>query len=368
MTGHSITPGHPRSWRARLSLRDGLFVSAGLSSFASLIFFIESLAQGRSAMLASVVSIGQAITLFLACLCAWVLQQLCQQVRPFMVKPVLHAAAAIFSGAVWGLGVGAFIWIFEPVQLHTPLIDIIIGTAMSGLFVYALIAGIGVTLSFRRRMYERDAAATRAELAALRARIEPHFLYNALESITALIHKDPDAAEEAVARLGSALRRLLARDEDGRDTDPRLARSTDGLVALADELGYVRDTLFIEQLRMGDRLTVIERIAPETLDYAVPALTLQPLVENAVQHGLSPRPSGGTLSIVSRLEKDRLVLEVSDDGVGASEEHLRNAPGLGLDHLERRLASHFGERSSFDIVATAGQGVSIRLVIPAEEL
>ena len=144
MSGHSITPDHPRSWRARLSLRDGLFVSAGLSGFASLIFFIESMAQDRSAMLSSVVSIGQAVPLFLACLCAWVLQQYCQQVRPFVVKPVLHIASAIFSGAVWGWGVGAFIWIFEPVQLHTPLIEIIIGTAMSGLFVYALIAGLGV--------------------------------------------------------------------------------------------------------------------------------------------------------------------------------------------------------------------------------
>ena len=116
---------------------------------------------------------------------------------------------------------------------------------------------------------EREAAAARAELAALRARVEPHFLYNALESVAGLVRADPDAAEEAIARLGGALRRLLDRETD---TD-----SPDGLVPLADEMATVRDTLFIERLRMGERLMVIERIEEGALDCLVPSLTLQPL-------------------------------------------------------------------------------------------
>lgn len=355
-------------WRTGLSLRDGLLVSAGLSGLASLAFVLDSLCHGRPTALALLLSAGQAIPLLVACVCAWLLQQRCQRTRNIFAKLALHIVSAITAGAVWAAGTAAFLAIFQPIRLPAPLIEIVMGTTISGMFVYALIAGIGVTLSYRRRLLERDAAATRAELAALRARIEPHFLYNALESIAALIHSDPDAAEEAVARLGSALRRLLARD--GEDQAPVGAGDapSDGLVPLAEELGYVRDTLYIEQLRMGDRLTVIEHIGPETLDLVLPALTLQPLVENAVQHGLGPRESGGTLSIVARLENKKLVLEVSDDGIGVSEGDLRDAQGLGIDHLRRRLASHFGEAAQLDIVATKGQGVSIRLIMPALEL
>ena len=355
-------------WQTSLTLRDGLLVSAGLSGLASLVFVMDSLSRGRPTSFALLLSLGQGVPLLIACVCAWLLQERCQRVRNILAKIALHIVSAFAAGAIWATGLGAFLAIFQPVRLPAPLIEIVMGTMMSGIYLYALIAGIGVTLSFRRRMFERDAAATRAELAALRARIEPHFLYNALESISALIHSDPDAAEEAVARLGSALRRLLVREGEVQTLDNHGESLSDGLVPLADELGYVRDTLFIEQLRMGDRLTVIEQIAPETLDYAVPSLTLQPLVENAVQHGLSPRESGGTLSLVSRLENKRLVLEVSDDGIGVSEDELRDAPGLGLDHLRRRLANHFGESAQLDIVAAEGQGVSIRLVVPALEL
>jgi two-component system, LytTR family, sensor kinase len=239
--------------------------------------------------------------------------------------------------------------------------EILVWTAITGVLVYAFLASISSIFSIRRRTLELDASAARTELSALRARLEPHFLYNTLESISGLVRSNPDAAEDAIARLGHALRRLLdGRSEEGGPTPDRL-------VSVAEELAFVRDTLFIEKLRMGDRLKLVESIDPNTLELAIPALTLQPLVQNAIQHGLSGKREGGTLSIVSRLDGGDLVLEVADDGAGTDEQTIAKAKGLGLDHLRRRLLGHFGNRASINVAASPEFGVSVQISVPAVE-
>lgn len=356
---HSVktNPDHLKDHRSI----DGWIIGMALVGLAFIGYVLGFLSLGRSLFAAVSIATSHILPATLAGVIAWRLQPLVRR-RTAPASWLIHAVLALAYGLFWSSGLALIAWLFSPEILPLLIREVLSWTAISGLLVYGFLAAANSAIAFRRRALERDAAAAKAELAALRARVEPHFLYNALESISGLVRTNPDAAEEAIARLGSALRRLLERDENPTHTNP------DRMVALADELSVVRDTLFIEKLRMGGRLKIIERIADETLDLAVPSLTLQPLVENAIQHGLAKRVEGGTLSIVTRQDGDRLVLEVSDDGVGADEKTLSDAPSLGLDHLRKRLTGHFGDSVRFNIAATPGHGVSVQISIPAIEV
>jgi hypothetical protein len=232
------------------------------------------------------------------------------------------------------------------------------GTLFSGLAVYGSIAIAHRMMESRRRAALREAALARAELAALRAKVEPHFLYNTLETISGLLRARPDAAEEAIARLGRMLRRVL---------DAPLSTEADDLVPLSRELQLVRDYLAIETLRMGERLRVVAAIDDTVLGLGVPPFVLQTLVENAVQHGLAPRTEGGTLAISAAREGGDLVLVVSDDGKGTDEARLE-AGGLGLNLLRSRLDAHFPDHAKVDFAATPERGTSVRVAIPVREV
>jgi LytS/YehU family sensor histidine kinase len=225
---------------------------------------------------------------------------------------------------------------------------------IGGLIVYAAIAASARASVARRRLQERELAAANAELQALRARLDPHFLFNTLHSLTQLTREDAGAAAEALERFGGMMRYVLrAGDEAVRE------------VALEDELGFVQQYLALERLRLGRRLNVEERVDPETLELAVPPLLLQPLVENAVRHGIAPRRSGGTVSIATRLEGERLALEVSDDGDGADAEAWRESAGLGLAAVRRLLEAHFPGNGELRIQTRPGAGFAVRLEMPA---
>jgi signal transduction histidine kinase len=176
----------------------------------------------------------------------------------------------------------------------------------------------------RLRAAEAEAAASRAELAAVNARLDPHFLSNALHSVAALVDSDPAAAEDALDRLGDLFRYSLEQSE----------RHT---VLLGDEWRFVRDYLAIEQMRLGERLAVRMDLDPDAAAVEVPSLLLQPLVENAVRHGVGPRREGGTVRVGARRSGDRLELEVADDGVGTDPQSLGTARGTGLRTLRQRL-------------------------------
>lgn len=195
--------------------------------------------------------------------------------------------------------------------------------------------------------------AARSELKALKAQINPHFLFNALNSISALISADPEAAQSTLERLAGIFRGTLLASE--RES-----------VALESELALVDAYLDVERARFGRRLTVERSVSDEALTVPVPPLILQPIVENAVRHGISPRVKGGTVRIEAGIDEGHLVLVVEDDGSGVgSEPHGQMmARGYGLRNVRDRLRTRFGEGEWFRFESPPGGGTRVELRIP----
>lgn len=171
-----------------------------------------------------------------------------------------------------------------------------------------------------------------SKLSALQARINPHFFFNTLNSIAALIPRDPARATETVERLGDLFRYTMKSSEETR-------------VPLSEEIDFVRAYLGIEKLRFGDRLRIVEKVEPNCLDVEVPGLFLQPVVENAVRHGIAPRPAGGTLTLEAGLENDRLRVRVADNGPGLGEADPFR-PGHALENIRKRLKLLYGAEAT----------------------
>ncbi len=221
-----------------------------------------------------------------------------------------------------------------------------------------LFTGLTYAIYFYREGLERAQAAeqARAELAqaqlrALRAQIQPHFLFNTLNTIAALIAENPRTAEDTVTRLAEVFRYVLA--ASGQEQAP-----------LGAELGFVRDVLAIERLRCGDRLRIVEEVEPGLEGLPVPSLLLQPVVENAVRHGISPRAEGGTVRLAARREGALLVLEVEDDGPGMDGAAAEAGAGFGLRSVRERLEA-LGPPHVLDIRSSPGRGTLVRIILPA---
>ena len=196
--------------------------------------------------------------------------------------------------------------------------------------------------------------AARAELAALQARINPHFFFNTLNTISSLLEKDARKAEELLETFADLFRYAF----DAADAAP---------VPLRDEIAFTRGYLRIEQARFGDRLRVAWDVEPDSLAVRVPGLMLQPLVENAVGHGVAPRARGGHIDVSAVLDRGVLRIDVVDDGVGLSrdaESLIRDGHGLG--NIARRLRTSYGPRAALALSAGAGgAGARARLTLPA---
>jgi LytS/YehU family sensor histidine kinase len=217
--------------------------------------------------------------------------------------------------------------------------------------------GYHVVIRQVRRMLARereltDLAAT-AQLAALRAQINPHFLFNSLNSIAQLIRTDPDKAEACVERLAQIFRYILNRAEQE-------------FVPLSEELEMTEAYLDIERARFAERLAVSTRIDPASLRQPIPNLVLQPLVENAIKHGLSRKMGRGTLSIGAEMHDGTLTLTVSDDGLGMPGTVLDDVwhRGVGLRNLRARLERLYGAAHLPEIVSRPGVGTTVRLTFP----
>jgi sensor histidine kinase YesM len=212
-----------------------------------------------------------------------------------------------------------------------------------------------VTQELRTRQLAEERArqlATEARLSSLESRIHPHFLFNTLNSISALIREDPHAAERTVERLASLLRYSL-------DANAR------GLVPLRQETHIVQDYLEIEKTRFGDRLRYSVE-APESLaDFDVPPLSVQTLVENSIKHAIAVSRQGGEVRFSARLDDGRLVLEVSDDGPGFDGLALRR--GHGLENLQERLTALFDGAGRLEISRRDGRTVA-SVILPARKL
>jgi len=195
--------------------------------------------------------------------------------------------------------------------------------------------------------------AARSELKALKAQINPHFLFNALNSISALISIDPDAAHRTLERLAGIFRgTLLASEKES--------------VTLAKELELVDAYLDVERARFGDRLRVEQSISDEAKQVHVPPLILQPVVENAVRHGISPTVEGGRILIDARVADGALRIVVEDDGAGIDpvDEEEMLSRGYGLRNVRDRLNTRFGDGEWMQFESAAGKGTKVRIVVP----
>jgi two-component system, LytTR family, sensor kinase len=198
---------------------------------------------------------------------------------------------------------------------------------------------------------ELESLLHRAQLQALRSQLNPHFLFNTLHSIAELVHENPQLAESLILRLGELLRQVL-----------RSSTSPD--VPLAEELDFVRGYVEIEQMRLGERLQVRWDVEAEALQERVPSLILQPLVENAIQHGIAPLTAMGSLTIRAWRERGCLCLQVRDTGPGLSGESSERGSGIGLSNTRARLEQLYGGRQSFELIGDNGLLVNVRLPLP----
>ena len=193
-----------------------------------------------------------------------------------------------------------------------------------------------------------------AQLAALRAQVNPHFLFNSLNSIAQLIATDPAKAEACVERLGEIYRYLLH-------------RAHADFVPLAEELSVAESYLEIERARFGDALTVEEQIDVRARGLLLPSLILQPLVENAVKHGISPKVGGGRVTIEAHVDDGDLRLAVRDTGVGVRDQQAMFEHGVGLRNVRDRLLRLYGADYAPQVVSRPGDGTTVTLRIPVAQ-
>ena len=262
------------------------------------------------------------------------------------VLAVAHALA--FALVTWRLPWAAISYL----SLDRLMSNLVIKKSLGNLVVYAGLLG-GHALY--RRLRERDLHAARlegqlarAQLQALRMQLHPHFLFNALNALSELIHRDPRAADRMVSRLGDLLRSTL--ESDGQEEVP-----------LARELDVLERYLDVERLRFPDRLSVHVDVAPDCLRAAVPNFILQPLVENAVRHGIAARPGAGRIEVRAAREDGWLRLVVRDDGPGLRGDP---SPGVGLGSSIARVEQLAGRLELRDL---DGRGLEVGLVLPFKE-
>jgi signal transduction histidine kinase len=231
------------------------------------------------------------------------------------------------------------------------------------IMMYAVIAGafhmVRLSAAKQRQalaMQQAQALLVASELSALRSKLNPHFLFNTLHSIIALTRRDPGAAETALFQFSDMLRYVLDTERSGVDR-----------VTLDAELDFVRDYLELEQLRLGQRLRVEWELDPDAGEHPLPALSLQPLVENSIKHAFNPHSRPGVLRIATRREErdGSLTVSVSDDGPGVDEDAIARSPGLGIRTIRRRLQLDYGGRASFLVRTAPGRGFAVTFTIPA---
>ena len=270
---------------------------------------------------------------------------------------LVHVPASI-SVATLKTGIRVAIGHLSPFLATVGFRPLLIAQFHLNLIIYWVIAGLVYGVDYYRKYQERERRASQlearlaqAQLEVLRAQLQPHFLFNTLHAISTLTRRDPDAADRMIAQLSDLLRLTL--DNIGRPTVP-----------IKDEMEFVDRYLAIQQTRFGDRLVVRQRVAPDVLDAQVPSQILQPIVENAIRHGIGPRADGGSLDIAVFGRNGEVVLRVSDDGCGLPTVGAEITSGVGLTNTRARLHEMYGPASQLSLSNAAHGGLVVEIVIP----
>ncbi len=254
--------------------------------------------------------------------------------RTWVAREFPHRLFALVAGQWW---LQVLVWVSAPID---------VGIALK----------VWNALRIELKLEEQKRLLLEARLDALQRQINPHFLFNTLNSIASLVRKQPELAREMTVKLANILRALL--------------KDHDSYVPLSEELRFTDDYLDIEVVRFGaDKLKVEKQIDPRTLGVLVPSILLQPLIENSIKHGLEPRIRGGTVTLRSRLDGDRVRIEVADDGVGMGNRPQpalnRAGAGIGMKNVQERLEVLYGNQASFSVVSNPGRGTLVSIDIPA---
>lgn len=238
-------------------------------------------------------------------------------------------------------------WSAEPTTLES------IAVYATTLFATILPLKIWNSNRTERKLEAQASSLNQARLEALTRQINPHFLFNTLNSVASLIRSDPEEARRVVYKLSHILRRLL--------------KNTESLSPLREELSFIDDYLAIEMVRFGDKLKFVKEIAPDTLDRPVPSMLLQPIVENSIKHGIGGKVGGGTIHVRSRLEGKRLHIVIEDDGVGIPDERLDTIfdLGIGVSNVNERLKVLYGADYRMWIDSKPGEGTRTGIEVPA---
>jgi signal transduction histidine kinase len=276
----------------------------------------------------------------------------------------VHLAAAVAAGLVWipnlqGVRL-VLVAYFDDAGLSRELSSaFVFRILVQSLMLYTEIAAVGHGIHYYRESQARalktsrlEAQLAQAQLQVLRMQLHPHFLFNTLNTISALVHKDARAADRMLALLGDLL----------RDSFDKLGAQE---VELKEEIDFLDRYLEIEKTRFQDRLVVAKDLDPEALDALVPYLILQPLVENAIRHGVARRAGAGRIELLARRENGELRLHVRDDGPGMTPGAERAAQGgVGLANSQARLQQLYGSSQRLELVARPEGGLDVSLTIP----
>lgn len=308
----------------------------------------------------SLLSLGPAIPLLLL---VWPLTGWLYRMRlPLALLCAIHTLGAVVFAVMWHAVIFVLLYlVFSPEAAQRSFENWFIWQAMWGCMMYgtaaatfhAMRAAEGARLQAVATLQTQTLLA-RTELVALRNKLNPHFLFNTLHSIIALTRSRPAQAETALLQFSEMLRYVLDTEKSGVDA-----------VCFADELQFTRDYLALEQLRLGERLSVVWAIDDNCLDVLVPALSLQPMVENSIKHAFNPRSEPGQLCITAKVSNGVLNIQVSDNGPGCEPSALASESGLGITTVKRRLElAHPRSANLMRIDTAPGRGFTVNLALP----
>lgn len=281
------------------------------------------------------------------------------------LRLTLHLVASMVFSLIWILVRAGLAGVFQGRGSERPFAEILQNVIVATFFFNVLVYWVVVTGTHavayarglrerERRLLELEGRLTSARLHALQMQLNPHFLFNALNGIATLMYRDVDRADAMLMKLAGLLRHVVDRGPETR-------------VRLREELDFLDRYLALEQMRFGERIQIRRELDATTLDALVPNLLLQPLVENAIKHGLEPLPNGGTVTLRSSREVDgRLCLEVRDDGCGLPPGATAEG-GVGTSNVRHRVRQLYGRTGSVEFApAPVGQGLWVKVLLPWE--